>query len=112
MTLLTSLRQRCTWLQCPPFMQRHGTLINRILAAALGGYLLTNTLAVFIAFLLPLPRAHAVAVMMLASFALYAAVIIRVFALHSLRRVWREIGLLSLTSVLGSTAFHLLGNGA
>ncbi|MCV6604813.1 MAG: DUF3649 domain-containing protein [Porticoccaceae bacterium] len=91
-------------------MRRHSALINRIMAASLGGYLLTNTLSVFIAFVLPVPRAQAVAIMMLASFALYAAVIIRVFAVHSLRRVWAEIGLITLLSVLGSAAFHLLGD--
>lgn len=93
----------------PAGLRQNSACISRILAAVLGGYLLTSAASVLIAFLLPIPRAHAVATMLLLSFVTLSVVVIWVYATPSLTRVWTVIGLGLLVSVAGSAAFHLLG---
>lgn len=93
----------------PAGIRRNSANISRILAAVLGGYLLTNAASVLIAFLLPMPRAHAVATMLLMSFVTLSAVVIWVYATASLKKVWGVLLVGIAVSVAGSATFHLLG---
>lgn len=93
----------------PAGMRRNSAHISRIAAAVLGGYLLANALSVLVAFLLPMPHAESVATVLLLSFVTLSLVVIWVYATSSLKKVWTVIGLGLVISVVGSTAFHLLG---
>ena len=62
-------------------------VISRLLAAVLGGYLLTYCFTAALARLLPVERPDAVLASTLLSFVLYTAFILWAFAVHSLRRL-------------------------
>jgi len=93
----------------PDGLRRNSAIISRIVAAALGGYLLTSAASVLIAFLLPMTHAHAVLTMLLMSFAIWSAVVIWVYATPSLKKIWTVIGIGLAISLSGSALFHLLG---
>jgi len=65
---------------------------SRVLAAAIPGFILTNTSGVFLALVLPGERVDGVAAATLLSFAIYTAIIMWIFSVKRLRTVW--IGLL------------------
>lgn len=75
-------------------------LLSRIAAAILGGYALTAAFVIFLGAVLPLPKGQAVLAGSLASFALYTAAIVWVFAVANLKRVW--LGLLLPAVVLAA----------
>ena len=75
----------------------------RVLAALVGGYAVAYTVTAFLAVYLPLARPDRVVFSSLASFAVWALVVIYVFAARRVSRVW--LLLLGLTAVLGLTAF-------
>ncbi|WP_022962617.1 hypothetical protein [Halopseudomonas pelagia] len=79
---------------------------SRIAAAALGGYLLTSALTVLLALTWPLPQAYALAASTMLSFALYAAIIVWVFAARRLWVVW--LGLILTTAVCTALCWLLL----
>ena len=66
--------------------------------------------AVWLSYVLPMPRADAVATGVLISFALYAGVIVYAFAAHSLRRLW--FGVLGFTGFFALAALALRPAGA
>ena len=74
-------------------------VLSRVLAAILGGYLLTATLIAVLAISLPGSRAEAVLTSMLLSFLIYAAAVMWVFACRSAGRAWA--GMLLPSLVLG-----------
>jgi hypothetical protein len=77
----------------PFFLSFAGSsVLSRLLAAVLGGYLLASALAVFLATVLSAPRAEAVLAGMLWSFAVYVLAVIWAFSPVSPGRVW--LGLL------------------
>lgn len=80
-------------------------LLSRAAAAILGGYALASAATIFLAAILPLPRAEAVLASTLLSFAIYTSAIIWVYAEHNIRRVWW--GLLGASAVLGATGLLL-----
>lgn len=63
-------------------------LLSRILAAVLGGYALASAAAIFLAAVLPMPRAEGVLAGMQLSFAIYAGAVIWSFSPVALSRVW------------------------
>lgn len=69
------------------YFQRYSLLL-RILAAIIGGYLLTNLIAILLSYLLPGSQADAVMIAMLSSFLIYAGVVMWVFTVKTLRQVW------------------------
>jgi hypothetical protein len=79
---------------------------SRVLAAVVGGYALTSAATVLFALIWPLPRAEAVAASTLLSFALYASVIVWIFAVRRLRTVW--LGLICATAVCLTLCWLLL----
>ncbi|MEM8996879.1 MAG: DUF3649 domain-containing protein [Acidobacteriota bacterium] len=72
---------------------------SRVIAAAIPGFLLTNTAAIFLTFLLPGDKLTAVATATVLSFLLYTAIILWIFSARRLRTVW--LGLLAALVVTG-----------
>ncbi|WP_193075192.1 iron transporter [Pseudomonas sp. FME51] len=73
---------------------------SRVLAA-LACYGLTSLIGIVLALLWPIPQAQAVLSSIMLSFAIYAALILWVFSVKSLRTLW-------LVLVIGSAVFGLL----
>ncbi|MPY69297.1 MAG: hypothetical protein GEU92_04350 [Alphaproteobacteria bacterium] len=71
---------------------RTGEVLQRLAAAGLGGYALAIAVSVCLSSALPLARPDAVVSGLLASFAVYLAAILWVFAERSLTRMWLGIG--------------------
>ena len=67
-------------------------LLSRTAAAILGGYALAAAAVIFLGAILPLPKGQAILAASLASFAVYTAAIVWVFAVQDNRRAW--LGLL------------------
>ena len=65
---------------------------QRVAAAVLGGYVLAALVSSCLSLVLPVVRSDAVLTGLLASFLVYAAAILWVFAVPSLRRVWWGLG--------------------
>lgn len=72
------------------------------MAAVGGGYLLANAAAILLVRVVPMPRGEAALAMTLLSFALYAVVVIWVFAARSALAAW--LGVLGSTALLGGIA--------
>ena len=83
-------------------MNRLG-IASRVLAALVGGYALAYAVTAFLAVYLPLARPDRVVFSSLASFAVWTAVVIYVFAARSATRVW--LLLAGVTAVLCLAAF-------
>ena len=80
---------------------------SRVFAAAIPGFMLTNTAAILLSFLLsfllPDDKLGAVATATLLSYAIYLVIIMWIFSVRRLRTVW--IGLLAATAVMGVGAW-------
>lgn len=70
----------------------------RALAAVVGGYIVTSQVIAVLALLLPLPPSEAALAATLLSFAIYAAIVLAVFAIRSIARVW--IGMFAAMAIL------------
>ena len=84
-------------------------LLSRTAAAILGGYALAAAAVIFLGAILPLPKGQAILAASLASFAVYTAAIVWVFAVQDNRRAW--LGLL-LPAVVLTLLGWWLGSGA
>lgn len=82
---------------------------SRVLAAVVGGYVLTSTATVLLALIWPLPQAEAVAAATILSFTLYTGVILWVFAVKRLRILW--LGLVITTAFCAGLSWVLLPGG-
>ena len=78
---------------------------GRVLVAALLGYVLANTLGLFLAFALPVDRLSGVIIGTLATFVIWASVVIWVFASGRLRTV--VASLLAAIVLTGGAAWGL-----
>lgn len=83
-------------------------MLSRSAAAILGGYALTSAVVIFLGAVLPLPKSQAILAASLASFAVYTAAIVWVFAVQDNRRAW--LGLL-LPAVVLAVLGWWLGRG-
>ncbi len=83
----------------------HLGIIARVMAAILGGYILANLISMLLSYLLPVTQAQAVLTSMLASYAIYAAVVMWVFSVKTATKAWA--GLL-ITSALMATMVFIL----
>lgn len=81
------------------------TLLFRTAAAILGGYALSAAVVIFLGAVLPLPKGQAILAASLASFAVYTAAIVWVFAVQDNRRAW--FGLLLPAAVLALLGWWL-----
>lgn len=75
------------------------SLVSRVLAAVLGGYVLTSLVIVTLSLAWPGNPARAVLGASLLGFLIYAGIVIWVFSVRTARRVWW--GLLLASGVLG-----------
>ncbi|MGE0798964.1 MAG: DUF3649 domain-containing protein [Lautropia sp.] len=80
---------------------RLGALLSRIVAALLGGYALA-ALASVAALALPLTKPQAVLTGMQASFLIYAAAVIWVFAARSAGRAWAGLAIVAVPLMLAA----------
>lgn len=78
-------------------------IASRVLAALVGGYAVAYAVTAFLAVYLPLARPDRVVFSSLASFAVWTAVAIYVFAARSATRLWLPI--IGVTAVLCLAAF-------
>lgn len=79
---------------------------SRVLAAVVGGYALTSAGTVLLALAWPLPKAEAVMASTMLSFALYAGVLVWIFAVRCLCTVW--LGLVIATAACTGLSWLLL----
>ena len=63
-------------------------VIFRSIAAVLGGYVVSNLIAIVLAVILPIPQIDGVMIGMSASFAVYAAAAIWAFSASTAKRAW------------------------
>ncbi len=89
--------------------RRIGPLLSRIVAALFGGYALA-VLASVAVLALPMSKPQAVLTGMLASFLIYAAAVVWVFAVRNAWRAWA--GLLVAAAPLALAAWSVLSRGA
>jgi hypothetical protein len=73
-------------------------VLQRVLAAALLGYVVSTSVSVLLALLLPLPDVQAVATASMLSFTIYTLIIIWSFSVRHLRTVWLGLVLCLLIS--------------
>lgn len=71
-------------------------IASRVLAAFVGGYILSSLLLLLLALIWPLPQAEAIAASTMLSFILYLLIIIWAFSTKRLRTVWLGMLLSSL----------------
>lgn len=78
--------------------RRHATsryrwsVASRVLAASVGGYGLVSLFAAALAMSLPMPRLEAVITAVMVGFLAYAALIIAIFNIRSVTRIWIWLG--------------------
>lgn len=89
---------------------KRAPLVSRIVAAVFGGYALA-ALASVAALALPIDRAQAVLTGMLASFAVYAAAVVWVFAVRSARRAWAGLVVVALVLLVPALWVWSSGTG-
>lgn len=80
-------------------------VLSRVLAAAVGGYVLTALVLSLLVVVLPGSRAERVALTTMCGFALYTAIVIAVFSARSALRAWLLLLLPSLMISLLLMAF-------
>ena len=83
-------------------------VVARVFAAVILGYVLANTTSILVGFLLPLPKVDSVLSASLLSFAIYTAVIMWVFAVKTLRKMWWGLCLASLATGVAAWLLYLL----
>lgn len=66
-------------------------VLSRTIAAIVGGYVLSNLLATFISYLLPMPTADSVLLSLQLTFLFYCLVIIWVFSTKTAIKAWLGI---------------------
>lgn len=84
-------------------------IVQRILAAVLGGYALATAASACVAYLLPLPRFDATMIAVLVAICLYTMAILWVFTVRSLGRMWRGLAGSTATCALLAILLLLLG---
>ena len=78
-------------------------IASRVLAAAIPGFLLTNTTGILLTFLLPGDKLSAIATATLLSYLVYTVIILWIFSVERLRTVW--VGLLVALAITGVGAW-------
>ncbi|MFY0640475.1 MAG: DUF3649 domain-containing protein [Bermanella sp.] len=79
-------------------------VLSRAIAAIVGGYALSNILAIFISYVLPMPTADSVLLSLQLTFLFYSLVIIWVFSTKTASKAW--LGIL-IACVIGSVGLYL-----
>lgn len=87
-------------------------IFARVFAAVVLGYLVANTGSVLLGFLLPLPKVDSVLTASLLSFAIYTAVIMWIFSVKTLRKMWLGLCLALVVTSVGAWLLYLLETAA
>ena len=74
-------------------------IISLVLAATIGGYILTSAMIIFLSAIVPMEKPDAIVASSLFSYAIYTAAVIWVFVVRDSRRAW--LGMLLPSLVLG-----------
>lgn len=74
-------------------------ILSLVLAATVGGYLLTSAVIIFLSAIVPMEKPHAIVAVSLFSYAIYTAAVIWVFTVRNSKRGW--LGMLIPTVLLG-----------
>ena len=91
-------------------MTRYRLMVaSRILAAVVAGYALASAISILLALIWPAPKAEAVLASTMLSFAIYAAVVLWVFATKSVIRAW--VGLLIPLAIISLLCWWLIPGG-
>lgn len=89
--------------------QARRALISRIVAAVVGGYLLSSVFSIFLSYLLPSSLPEAVLGATLFSFAIYTAAVVWGFAAPSATRAWGGLLIPGLAMGVLSFGMHVAG---
>lgn len=73
------------------FTKIHNPVLSRVIAAIFGGYLLANSVAILLPYLLPGSKANGVMTGILVSFLIYACAAMWVFSAKSAWQAWAGI---------------------
>jgi hypothetical protein len=79
-------------------------------AAIIPGFILINSLGILVSLLLPIGRTQAITWATVLAFLAYTVLIMWVFHVKSLRRIWVVLGLWILASVLANAVIILRGS--
>ncbi|KKN32193.1 hypothetical protein LCGC14_0816260 [marine sediment metagenome] len=74
-------------------------ILSLVLAAVIGGYLLTSAVVIFLSAIVPMDKPDAIVASTLFSYAIYTAAVIWVFAAKNCKRAW--LGMMVPTLLLG-----------
>ena len=80
-------------------------IISLVLAATIGGYLLTSAAIIFLSAIVPMDKPDAIVASSLFSYAIYTAAIIWVFTVRNSKRAW--LGMLIPTVLLGGAGLFI-----
>lgn len=94
---------------CSDSARYRWAVFSRVLAAFVGGYVLSSLLLLLLSLTLPLPQAEAIAASTMLGFILYALIIIWAFSIKRLRTVW--LGLLISSLVCAPLVWWLMPGG-
>lgn len=86
-------------------------VMSRVIAAIFGGYAFSTISALFLSYVLPMQRADALLTGIMASFAIYTAAVIWVFAARTSIAAW--LGLIVPSAAMAAVCYLLgMGTGA
>lgn len=76
----------------PLLQANYLSVLSRVIAGIVGGYILANCLSILLAYMLPIPKADGVLLGIQVSFTIYTAAVMWVFAAKTAFKAW--LGLL------------------
>lgn len=88
------------------------TVIARLLAAFIPGFIFINSLGIFLILALPIDRMQMIPWVMTLAFLFYTFLIMWIFHVPSPKRVWTILLAGIAVTSIGNAAIVLLGNGA
>lgn len=83
-------------------------IVARIFAAIILGYILANTASVFLGFILPMTKVSAVLTALLLGFALYTCIVMWIFHVNSMKKMWWSLAIAIVVTAGGSWLLYLI----
>jgi hypothetical protein len=87
------------------------SVMSRIIAAALGGYVLVNLMNLALSIILPVPQYQGLLFAMMISFIFYTLAIVWVFAVRTATKAWLGLIVAAVPFALIDAAYVFWGNG-
>ena len=95
-------------------LKKKSDVIWRVIAVIILGYILTNSLSIFLVLILQINNSintlDAIVAVSLASFALYSIIIMWIFHTSSIKKIWLSLFLTVIASSLLSWALYSMDN--